>query len=166
MLVKNWMPGMYAIFNSAGLEKGGGAVIFVAERREGDGVDENGNVVLLSSEFRKGWLLAVFDADYVISTYLNSRRLDVLSAILEMKMVDVVSAPASTIARWADVNLLAKGLKASLAAGSEIGEELRRVLRLPFEKAVKEIHAMIWDKLKNATFIFSFSSLTKRGGSS
>jgi len=108
----------------------------------------------------------VFDADYVISTYLNSRRLDVLSAILEMKMVDVVSAPASTIARWADVNLLAKGLKASLAAGSEIGEELRRVLRLPFEKAVKEIHAMIWDKLKNATFIFSFSSLTKRGGSS
>jgi len=56
MLVKNWMPGMYAIFNSAGLEKGGEAVIFVAERREGDGVDENGNVVLLSSEFRKGWL--------------------------------------------------------------------------------------------------------------
>ncbi|KUJ94408.1 MAG: hypothetical protein XD40_0344 [Archaeoglobus fulgidus] len=162
MLVKNWMPGMYAIFNSAGLEKGGGAVIFVAGRREGDGVDENGNVALLSSEFSQRLALAMFDADYVISTYPNSRRLDVLSAILEMERVDVVSAPASTIARWADINLLAKGLKASLASRSEIGEDLRRILKLTFEKAVKEIHAMLWDKLKNATFIFSFSSLTKK----
>lgn len=99
MLVKNWMPGMYAIFNSAGLERGGGVVIFVAERKEGDGVDDKGNVVLLSSEFSQRLAVAMFDADYVISTYPNSRRLDVLSAILEMERVDVVSAPASTIVR-------------------------------------------------------------------
>lgn len=164
MLTNNWMPGMYAIFNSAGLERRGKVVIFVQERKNReDGIDENGNVVLLSSEFSQRLVVSMFDADYLISTYPNSRRLDVLSEILGMDKVEVVSAPASTISRWADINLLSRGIKEDLKFldEREISEDFRRILRKPFERAVKEIHRLLWEKLRSATFIFSFSSLTE-----
>lgn len=153
-----WAPGMHAIFNSAGLERKGNAVIFVPERMPSDGVDENGNLILYSSEFSQRLAMEILGANYVISTYPKSRSLDVISQILEMESVNVVSAPVSTILRWADLRLFANGIKKDLNNPKK--GDLEKILKKPFEKAVKEIHAILWEKLKEATFILSFSSVT------
>lgn len=158
LVEKIWAPGMQAIFDSSGLKKNSSAIIFVPTRLATDGFDGR-NVRLYSSEFSQRLVLSMFNPkSYLIDFYRNSRDVEVLSSILEMEDVSVVSAPASTILKWADLYSLKSYMEKSYENNREC-KVSKLIDNLGMEKAAKEVQERLSEKLKNSTFIFSFTSL-------
>ncbi|MFO7966928.1 MAG: hypothetical protein R6U44_04950 [Archaeoglobaceae archaeon] len=161
LIEKIWAPGMQAIFDSSNLTKNSSAVIFVPTRLATDGFDGR-NVRLYSSEFSQRLVLSMFDPkSYLIDFYKNSRDVEVLSSILEMEDVSVVSAPASTILKWADIHSLQGGMEKSYRNNKEC-KVSKLIDKLGVEKAAKEVQNNLSEKLKDSTFIFSFTSLNSQ----
>lgn len=161
LIEKIWAPGMQAIFDSSGLEKNSSAIIFVPTRLATDGFDGS-NVRLYSSEFSQRLVLSMFNPkSYLIDFYKNSRDVEVLSNILEMEDVSVVSAPASTILKWADLHSLKDGMEKSYRKNKEC-EVSKLIDGAGVEKAAREVQERLSEKFKNSTFIFSFTSLNSQ----
>ncbi len=161
LIERIWAPGMQAIFDSSGLKKDSSAVIFVPTRLDTDGFDGSA-VRLYSSEFSQRLVLSMFNPQsYLIDYYKNSRDVEVLSSILEIDDVSVVSAPASTILKWADLHSLQGGMERSYRNNRDC-EVSRMIDRSGVEKAAKEVQRRLSDKFKASTFIFSFTSLNSQ----
>ncbi len=163
LIEKIWAPGMQAIFDSSGLTENSSAIIFVPTRLATDGFDGR-NVRLYSSEFSQRLVLSMFDPkSYLIDFYKNSRDVKVLSTILEMEDVSVVSAPASTILKWADLHSLQGGMEKSYRDNNECNCLVSKLIdRLGVERAAKEVQERLSEKFENSTFIFSFTSLNSQ----
>lgn len=158
LVEKIWAPGMQAIFDSAGLKKNSSAIIFVPTRLTTDGFDGK-SVRLYSSEFSQRLVLSMFSPrSYLIDFYKNSRDVEVLSRLLEMEDVSVVSAPASTILKWADINSLRSYMEKSYQKNKQC-EVSKLIDRLGVERAAKEVQKRLSEKFTDCTFIFSFTSL-------
>ncbi|MFX0074582.1 MAG: hypothetical protein ACFE96_04025 [Candidatus Hermodarchaeota archaeon] len=169
--VKNyWAPGMKAIFESSGLNKKNSAVIFVPSRLETDGYNEENEkhiLSLYSSEFSQRIMLSsIKPYSYSLFEYKNATNIDIISKILSMENIAVISAPAVTILKWADINKLKLGIEKSLKLSSmSSNPQLEGLLKIidtnSITDATRKIQQLLSEKLKNATIIFSISSLSQ-----
>ena len=167
---KLWAPGMRAIFESSGLDSKSSAVIFVPSRLKFDGIrthEDINYISIYSSEFSQRIMLSIIHPkSYLFYEYKKSRNLDILSKILSMEDISVISAPAITILKWADINKLQEGLKNSLAQ-IEINNDpnteklVSKIQKEGINTISKEIQEKLSEKLSKATLIFSISSLSE-----
>ena len=167
---RQWAPGMQAIFESSGLDSKSSAIIFVPSRLKFDGIrtyEEKNYVSLYSSEFSQRITLSTIKPQsYLFCEYKNSKNLDILSKILGIDNISVISAPAITILGWADINRLKIGIKKSLDSINQSQDPLKEKFLLEIQKkgldsVSREIQSRLSEKLKNATLIFSISSLSE-----
>lgn len=166
-ILRLWAPGMKAIFESSGLTQKGSSIIFVPNRLSGDGHNDHSgfnSVRLYSSEFSQRLTLSVIKPkSYLMEFYQNSRSIPTLTRILDLDDIQVLSAPASTILNWADPHRLKKGLERSYQEMKKEGGEFSLaslIERSGSAGAVKEVQKRLYDVLKEATLIFSTSSLS------
>ncbi|MFW9941721.1 MAG: hypothetical protein ACFFFT_11830 [Candidatus Thorarchaeota archaeon] len=167
---RQWAPGMQAIFESSGLDTNSSAIIFVPSRLKFDGFQEFGDkkyISLYSSEFSQRVMLSIVKPkSYLFYEYKNSKNLEIISQILTMENISVISAPAITILGWADINRLKIGLKKSMdlinqTHNSKAEQLLLEIKRKGLESTAKKIQRKLSEKLRNATLIFSISSLSE-----
>ncbi|MFX0133610.1 MAG: hypothetical protein ACFFDN_08200, partial [Candidatus Hodarchaeota archaeon] len=165
-----WAPGMQAIFEASGLNRKSSAVIFVPSRTFEDGLKINRKqkmISLYSSEFSQRLMLSLIKPhQYLIDQYKNSKNLFVLEKILEMEDISVVSAPASTILIWANIEKFSRGIKNFLAKNSESDKIknsalFKKIKNQGLIATVKYIQNELSKKLSKCTLVFSISSLTE-----
>lgn len=167
---RNWAPGMKAIFESSGLSKKNSVVIFVPSRLEIDGVNaKNGKkyISLYSSEFSQRIMLSIIKPySYSLFEYKNATNIEIISKILNLDDIAVVSAPAITILKWADFNKFKSGLEKSINSINGLGNPqleilLKTIKNNSITDAARKLQLMLSEKLRNATIIFSTSSLSQ-----
>ncbi|MFB0561252.1 MAG: hypothetical protein ACETWM_08560 [Candidatus Lokiarchaeia archaeon] len=165
---KLWAPGMQAIFEASGLDSNSAAVIFVPSRIGNDGISIVENKTLLklySAEFSQRLMLSLIKPrSYLLYEYKDANNLQILSKILSMDKISIVSAPASTVLGWADPRRLRRGLEKSLKYLSEdkypgVSELMGIVENSGIDAAAIEIRDRLSDQLRDATLVFSISSL-------
>ncbi|MFW9879267.1 MAG: hypothetical protein ACFFG0_39825 [Candidatus Thorarchaeota archaeon] len=166
-----WAPGMQAIFESSGLSSKSSVIIFVPSRLSLDGLktyESTEYVAMYTSEFSQRLVLAMIKPQsYTFFEYKNSKNLNVISKILSIDDISVISAPASTILGWADINRFQLGLKESFellkdSPDNGSGDLMQKIKQKGIKKAAKEIQKMLSDKLSRATLIFGISSLLEK----
>jgi len=166
---RQWAPGMQAIFESSGLDSNSTAIIFVPSRLKFDGIQKHLDkkyVSLYSSEFSQRIMLSVIKPrSYLFYEYKNSRNLEILSKILTMEKISVISAPATTILGWANIDRLRNGIKKSIdtinSTQNPILEKLLlKIKRKGLNNMSKEIQKELSKKISKATLVFSISSLS------
>ncbi len=171
IVIKYWIPGMQAIFESSGLNSENSAVIFVPSRTNLDGIkifNDRQYLSLYSSEFSQRTMLSSIKPNsYLLYEYKKSKDLDIISKILSMEDISVISAPAITILGWADIERLQKGLSKSNLKFKEkfnsSDNDIKNLIkREGMKKASKIIQEKLSKKLKEATIIFSISSLSEQ----
>lgn len=167
---RNWAPGMKAIFESSGLNKKNSVVIFVPSRLENDGFNKtNGKkyISLYSSEFSQRIMLSIIKPySYSLFEYKDATNIEIISKILDLDDIAVLSAPAITILKWADINKFKLGLEKSInsingIANSQLEILLKIIKNNSITDAARKIQLMLSEKLRNATIIFSISSLSQ-----
>ncbi len=168
---RHWAPGMKAIFESSGLKKTNSAVIFVPSRLEFDGLKEvNGKkyISLYSSEFSQRIMLSMIKPhSYSFFEYKNATNIDVISKILNLEDIAVLSAPATTILKWADINKFKTAINRSVKSINDINDpQLESLLKIiktnSLTNAAEIIQLKLSEKLRNATIVFSISSLSEK----
>ncbi|MFX1595709.1 MAG: hypothetical protein ACFFBK_06570, partial [Promethearchaeota archaeon] len=166
---RQWAPGMQAIFESSGLNSNSSAIIFVPSRLKFDGIQtykEQKYISLYSSEFSQRIMLSIIKPkSYLFYEYKNSRNLEILSKILTMQKISVISAPATTILGWADINRLQSGIKKSINLINSnhnpvLESLLLKINKKGIEYVSKEIQKELSEKLAESTLVFSISSLS------
>ncbi|MBY9014989.1 MAG: hypothetical protein KGD68_04785 [Candidatus Lokiarchaeota archaeon] len=166
-----WAPGMKAIFESSGLKKTNSAVIFVPSRLEFDGLNNvNGKkyISLYSSEFSQRIMISIIKPrSYSFFEYKNATNIEVISKILNLDEIAVLSAPAVTILKWADINKFKDGIERSFKSikvqnNSQLEKLLKIIKTNSLTTAAKIIQQKLSNKLKNATLVFSISSLSEK----
>ena len=171
LLVKRlWAPGMQAIFEGSGLNTQSSAVIFVPSRTHFDGLSKrNGKEVVkvYSAEFSQRVVLSVVNPrSYLLYEYKKGNTVEVIAQLLAMDRIAVVSAPSSTVLGWADLERLRKGLEKSVKVQSEDEPECSELISKIRKKGVKpvaqEVQAQLSEVLKEATIIFSTTSITEK----
>lgn len=171
LLVKRlWAPGMQAIFEGSGLNTQSSAVIFVPSRTHFDGLSKrNGKEVVkvYSAEFSQRVVLSLVNPrSYLLYEYKKANTVEVLAQLLAMDRIAVVSAPSSTVLGWADIVRLRKGLEKSVKVQSEYEPECSELISKIKRKGVKpvaqEVQAQLSAVLKEATIIFSTTSITEK----
>ncbi len=169
---RTWAPGMQAIFESSGLNQESSPVIFIPSRMAGDGRRDVGDkrvISLYSAEFSQRLMLALLQPrSYLINAYKTATEIPMLALILAMDHVAVVSAPAMTLLKWAELDRLRGGLEASLRRQGdrpfelEEAERLRQeILTKGIERASVEIQAALSAQIRGTTPIFSTTSLSR-----
>ncbi|NVM16504.1 MAG: hypothetical protein HWN80_02230 [Candidatus Lokiarchaeota archaeon] len=167
---RTWAPGMKAIFESSGLNKNNSVVIFVPSRLEVDGLnEENGKkyISCYSSEFSQRIMLSIIKpSSYSLFEYKKANNLEVLSKILSLEEIAVISAPAITILKWADINKFKAGLENSFKSIKNLNNpQLEGLLKIiksnTLTDAARKIQLKLSEKLRNATLVFSISSLSE-----
>ncbi|TFF99783.1 MAG: hypothetical protein EU541_04070 [Promethearchaeota archaeon] len=168
LIKRLWAPGMKAIFESSGLDANSSAVIFVPSRMHFDGVNNhNGTkyISLYSSEFSQRLVLAMFKPkSYIFYPYRKVFDLEIMASILQLDDVSVVSAPAATILKWADLSRLKSGIEKNLHSLETYHDKKALKLRKLIEnkgidKAARLIQDELSEKISPAILIFSISSL-------
>jgi hypothetical protein len=165
-----WAPGMQAIFETSGLDRKSKAAIFVPSRIHYDGLSqiEGKKVIrLYSSEFSQRLVLAlIHPTGYLLDEYQNATDLKTITHLLSMEQLDVISAPATTLLKWADRRRLCRGIRQSYKhysrAGSdspEIEEIVSTIQKLGFEAAARKLQQRLAGLLMKACAIFGISSL-------
>uniref|UniRef100_A9A6H6 GH3 auxin-responsive promoter n=1 Tax=Methanococcus maripaludis (strain C6 / ATCC BAA-1332) TaxID=444158 RepID=A9A6H6_METM6 len=173
-LKRVWVPGMQAIFESSGLSKNKSAVIFVPSRIKVDGLSkvEDLNLIrLYTSEFSQRVVLShIKPSSYLIDEYKNALNILTISKILTLDDISVISAPAATIIKWADLDKLKMGLENSINSidwdnledeNSEVFELKKLYERIGLDNFAIEIQNRLSEALKDSTLIFSITSLSK-----
>ena len=170
LIQRLWASGMRAIFESSGLNSNNSAVIFVPSRMQIDGlknVEDHEYISLYSSEFSQRIMLSIIKPkSYLFYEYKESKNLEVITQILDMEDISVISAPATTILGWADINKLKGGIESYLKlikkpSSKKLEKILLEIKSKGLDYVVKEIRAKLSEKLSKATLIFSTSSLSK-----
>jgi hypothetical protein len=166
-----WAPGMQAIFESSGLNSHNSAVIFVPSRLYTDGLQSfegQDYLSLYSSEFSQRIMLSIIKpSSYLCSEYKNSTDLEVIAQILSLDNVSVISAPAATVLKWADLEKLRKALEKSKKKDYNNDENpilkklLLRIEKEGIEATSKYIQEELSKKFEFATLIFSITSLSE-----
>lgn len=166
-----WAPGMQAIFQASGLNRDSSAVIFVPSRIVGDGMSTvNGKTMikLYSAEFSQRLMLSLIKPhQYLLYEYKDANNLQVLAEILSLDKIGIISAPASTVLGWADLEKLRQGLKKTQKTfhmsteSPDSSEILSLVDRLGIDAAAVEIRKRLSEVLSSATIVFSISSITE-----
>ncbi len=163
-----WAPGMRAIFEASGLSTDSSAVIFVPNRIIGDGMinfNKKTLIKLYSSEFSQRLMLSLIKPkSYLLYEYKNANNPLVLEKMLSMNKISIVSAPASTILGWADLDKLRQSLKNSQKTFTESREssELTRMINnWEVGAAAAELQKLLSEALSEATIVFSISSMTE-----
>ncbi|MBD3226988.1 MAG: hypothetical protein GF329_02275 [Candidatus Lokiarchaeota archaeon] len=173
LIKRLWAPGMQAIFESSLLDRDSSAIIYLPSRIKFDGLLEIENrklVRLYSSEFSQRLVISLIKPkSYLIDEYKNSVDLSTITKMLSMEDVSVLSAPASTILRWADPKKLTKALSSQKYGESEVNEELsssKEIYQLiknhNIEKSTKLIQNKLSELLNNTTLIMSTTSLKEK----
>ncbi|MFX0037106.1 MAG: hypothetical protein ACFE9I_15860 [Candidatus Hermodarchaeota archaeon] len=169
IIKRQWAPGMQAIFESSGLNSNSSAVIFVPSRLKLDGIQtykEQEYISLYSSEFSQRIMLSITKPrSYLFYEYKNSKNLEILSKILSMEKISVISAPATTILGWADINRLQSGIKKSMNSINSnhnpvLESLLSEINKKGIEYVSKGIQKRLSEKLAKSTLVFSISSLS------
>lgn len=167
---RQWAPGMQAIFESSGLDSKSSAVIFVPSRMKFDGIqinEESSYISLYSSEFSQRVMLSIMHPNsYLLNEYKNSKNLETISQILSMEDISVISAPATTVLGWANLEKLKEGIKRSLVnkvqhPNPNLEKLISLVEKEDLSAACHKIQQKLSGKLSNATLIFSTSSLSE-----
>ncbi len=170
VIQKYWAPGMQAIFESSGLSSSSSIVVFVPSRLKNDGLntyEDMSYISLYSSEFSQRLMLSILNpCSYTFFEYKNSKNLEVIAKILSLENVSAVSAPASTILGWADIEKFKIGLKNSLDLLRKVEDPIFDTLLLKIKKegiqcAAKEIQNLLSKKISKATLVFGISSLSE-----
>ncbi|MFX0010852.1 MAG: hypothetical protein ACFE9R_11085 [Candidatus Hermodarchaeota archaeon] len=165
-----WAPGMKAIFESSGLNKKNSVIIFVPSRLEIDGTNEVNRkrfISFYSSEFSQRIMLATIKPySYSLFEYKNATNIDVISKILSLEDIAVISAPAVTILKWADINKFKEGIKNSVKSLKSLSNpQLEGLLKIiknnSITAATRKIQQIMSEKLRDATVVFSISSLSE-----
>jgi hypothetical protein len=168
-----WAPGMKAIFESSGLNSDSSAIIFVPSRMYFDGINEGARkkyISLYSSEFSQRLVISLFNPrTYVLYPYKDVYNLQVIYFILRLENISVVSAPAATLLKWADINRLKSGIKQYIAKVKENNKNFLRELELykfiqanGIDSGVRKIQEKLSEKISQANLIFSISSLNEK----
>lgn len=173
-LKRVWVPGMQAIFESSGLSSDKSAVIFVPSRIKVDGltkIDDLNLVRLYTSEFSQRVVLShIKPKSYLIDEYKNATSILTIAKMLSLDNISVISAPAATVIKWADIDNLKSGLLKSINKMNwgmaekdfpEIIEFKKLYERLGIENFASEIQKRLSNALKDSTLIFSITSLSK-----
>jgi hypothetical protein len=166
-----WAPGMQAIFQTSGLNHKSKVAIFVPGRLQGDGLSqiESKNVIrLYSSEFSQRLVLALITPKaYVLDEYRNATDLTTIAHLLALEHLDVISAPATTLMKWANINQLQKGIRRSYrrysqnpSVSSETDEIVLMIQKMGIPDATVHIQQQLKKLLHGACAIFGISSLT------
>jgi len=170
VIQKYWAPGMQAIFESSGLDSNSSVVIFVPSRLKNDGLklyEDVSYVSLYSSEFSQRLMLSIIKPNsYTFFEYKTSKNLEVISKILTLEKISAISAPASTILGWADIEKFKIGLKNSLDLIENVENPILDTFLLKIKKeginsAAKEIQNLLSRKISKATVVFGISSLSE-----
>ncbi|MFX1275345.1 MAG: hypothetical protein ACFFBP_09165 [Promethearchaeota archaeon] len=165
-----WIPGMNAIFESSGLTRDTSSVIFVPSRIETDGIkkiEDKQYISLYSSEFSQRLAISVINPkNYLFHEYKEAKNLDVIFKLLSMEDISVISAPATTIIGWADVDKFKRGILTNLKLNENNPVKNRNILHEVIEnegihKGSRKIQNLLSDKLSNARLIFSISNLSE-----
>ncbi len=165
-----WAPGMQAIFESSGLTSTSTVVIFVPSRLQNDGLNlynEKRFVSLYTAEFSQRLMLSLLKPNsYSFFEYKNSKNLEIFAKILSLDQISAVSAPASTVLAWADLNKFKEGIRNSLNLIKDIHDPLleRFLLKINKEgidKTAKELQHLLSQKLSEGTVVFGISSLSE-----
>jgi hypothetical protein len=171
IILQYWAPGMQAIFESSGLNSTSSTVIFVPSRLKSDGLNiykDKPYISLYSSEFSQRLMLSIIKPhSYTFFEYKNSKNLEVIAKILSLDNIAAVSAPASTILGWADIEKFKNGLKNSLEYITSFENTLLEKLLLKIKKdgietAAKQIQDLLSKKVSKATIVFGISSLSEK----
>ncbi|MBU7018087.1 MAG: hypothetical protein HXS44_11310 [Theionarchaea archaeon] len=165
-----WAPGMQAIFEGSGLNTQSSAVIFVPSRTQFDGLSErNGKEVVrvYSAEFSQRVVLSVVNPrSYSLYEYKKANTVEVIAQLLAMDRIAVVSAPSSTVLGWASLERLRKGLEKSVKVQSEYEPEcselISRIKRKGVHAVARKVQSQLSEVLKEATIIFSTTSITEK----
>ncbi|MFX1303175.1 MAG: hypothetical protein ACFE9X_07440 [Promethearchaeota archaeon] len=170
IIQRYWAPGMQAIFESSGLNSKSSIVIFVPSRLKNDGInfyEEKSYISLYSSEFSQRLMLSIIKPfSYTLFEYKNSKNIEIITKILSMDHISAVSAPASTILGWADIEKFQIGLKNSLGHIKNVGDPLletflSKIKKKGIEGTAKEIQNLLSKKISKATVVFGISSLSE-----
>jgi hypothetical protein len=170
IIQKYWAPGMQAIIESSGLNSSSSIVIFVPSRLKNDGLnvyEEKNYISLYSSEFSQRLMLSIIKPlSYTFFQYKNSRNIEVITKILSLNNISAVSAPASTILGWADIEKFIIGLKNSLDSIKSIDNPLldKLILKIKsqgIKNGAKEIQNLLSKKISKATVVFGITSLSE-----
>ena len=169
LIKKIWAPGMQAIFESSGLNNKSSIVIFAPSRIMHDGMELIKNIKLIklySAEFSQRLAISLLKPkSYIFDEYKNALNLEIIDKILSMDDIGVVSAPAATILKWADISKLRAGIKKSLKypnSGEIESTNLKSLIKNKgLEKASILIHKELSEILSKATHIMSTTSLTE-----
>ena len=166
-----WAPGMQAIFESSGLTSHNSVVIFVPSRLFTDGIqsfDGQDYLTLYSSEFSQRIMLSIIKpSSYLFSEYKNSTDLEIIAQILSLDNISVISAPATTVLKWANLEMLRKALEKSKkkdysnADNPILKKLLLKLEREGIEATSKYIQEELSKKFEFATPIFSITSLSE-----
>ena len=168
LIKKIWAPGMLGIFESSGLNNKNSVVVFAPSRIKHDGMELIENIKLIklySAEFSQRLAISLLKPkSYLFDEYKNALDLGTMDKILSMDDIGVVSAPAATILKWADLSKLRAGIKKSL--NNSNSEEIRSsylyslIKNKGLEKASILIHQQLSEILSKATHIMSTTSLS------
>ncbi|MFX1555593.1 MAG: hypothetical protein ACFFBV_16845, partial [Promethearchaeota archaeon] len=170
IIQRYWAPGMQAIFESSGLNSKSSIVIFVPSRLKNDGInfyEEKSYISLYSSEFSQRLMLSIIKPfSYTLFEYKNSKNIEIITKILSMDHISAVSAPASTILGWADIEKFQIGLKNSLDQIKNVEDPLLETFLIKIKKegienTAKEIQDLLSKKISKATVVFGISSLSE-----
>ncbi|TXT59085.1 MAG: hypothetical protein BAJALOKI1v1_1480002 [Promethearchaeota archaeon] len=170
LIERLWAPGMRAIFESSGLDSRGSAVIFVPSRMLFDGINEylgKSYISLYSSELSQRIVISLIKPkSYVLYPYKDVYNLKVLDFILNMPRISVISAPAATLLKWADITRLKSGINQFIANQNKQNASILKENQLfkfiekeGIEKGVPLIQKRLSEKISQANVIFSISSL-------
>ncbi|MGQ9722233.1 MAG: hypothetical protein ACUVXA_13035 [Candidatus Jordarchaeum sp.] len=169
LVKKLWAPGMQTIFQASGLNSKSSAVIFVPSRIGGDGISTIGKkrlIKLYSSEFSQRLMLSLIRPRFhLLYEYKSANNLEILAKIISMEDIAIVSAPASTILGWADLERLRRGLERSQKYFSGQDDESLKlynmIASMGISTATVEIQKRLYEVLSEATIVFSISSMTE-----
>ncbi|MFW9829985.1 MAG: hypothetical protein ACFFEY_20625 [Candidatus Thorarchaeota archaeon] len=165
-----WAPGMQAIFESSGLTSTSTVVIFIPSRLQNDGLNlynEKCFVSLYTAEFSQRLMLSLLKPNsYSFFEYKNSKNLEIITKILSLDQISAVSAPASTVLGWADINNFKNGIRNSLNLIKDIHDPLLEKFLLKInkegiDKTAKELQDLLSQKLSEGTVVFGISSLSE-----
>ena len=167
-----WAPGMQAIFESSGLDSNSSAVIFVPSRMNFDGVnyyEGTQYTSLYSAEFSQRIVLATLKPkDYVFAQYRNSKDLEIITKILSMNDISIISAPATTVFGWLDIDRLEEGILKSIKdvkvddTNPIFDSYLKKFNNRDSRDLALELQRALSEKLSKVTLIFGVSSLSQR----
>jgi len=172
IIKKLWVPGMQAIFESSGLNSKSSAIIFVPSRMNFDGInyyEDNKYISLYSSEFSQRLVLSqIKPKSYLLYPYKDVFNLEVLSYIFMLDDISVISAPAATILKWADIERLKSGIKNYIAKTKkekkinlENLDLMQMIEKEGLDIGVRKIQEQLSKTISDAVLIFSISSLNE-----